>query len=62
MILINILLDGTLEADRIIRDGAFDYLVGSPELVVGDSTFRDQLRAFDVSTIVVDEFHTIACW
>lgn len=32
------------------------------ELLVGDSTFRDQLHAFDVSTIVVDEFHTIACW
>lgn len=54
--------NGTPEADHIIRDGAFDYLFGSPELLVGDSTFRDQLHAFDVSTIVVDEFHTIACW
>eukprot|EP00105_Crassostrea_gigas_P002715 XP_011415342.1 PREDICTED: uncharacterized protein LOC105319492 [Crassostrea gigas] len=54
--------DGTPEADRIIRDGAFDCLFGSPELLVGDSTFRDQLHAFDVSTIVVHEFHTIACW
>lgn len=62
MILINIYLDGTPEADRIIRDGAFGYLFGSPELLVGDSTFIDQLHAFDVSTIVVDEFHTIACW
>lgn len=44
--------DGTPEADRIIRDGAFDYLFGSPELLVGDSTFIDQLHAFDVSTIV----------
>lgn len=62
VILINILLDGTPEADRIITDGAFDYLFVSPELPVGDGAFRDQLHAFDVSTIVVDEFHTIACW
>ncbi|XP_061173396.1 ATP-dependent DNA helicase RecQ-like [Saccostrea echinata] len=54
--------DGTQEADRIIKEGAFDYLFGSPELLVGDSSFRDQLHQFGVSTIVVDEFHTIACW
>ena len=56
------LIDGTQEADRIIREGAFDYLFGSPELLVGDSSFRDQLLEFGVSTIVVDEFHTIASW
>lgn len=50
----NILLDGTSEVDRIIKDGIFDYLFGSPELLVGDGAFRDQLHAFDVSTIVVD--------
>lgn len=54
MIFINILLDGTLEADRIIRDGTFNYLFGSPELLVGDGAFRDQLHTFDVSTIIVD--------
>lgn len=54
MILIDILLDGTSEVDRIIKDVAFDYLFGSPELLVGDSAFKDQLHAFDVSTIVVD--------
>lgn len=61
LILIIILIDGTLEADRIIRNSAFEYLFGSPELLVGDGAFRDQLHAFDVSTIVVDEFYTIAC-
>lgn len=54
VILIDILLDGTSEVDRIIKDVAFDYLFGSPELLVGDSAFKDQLHAFDVSTIVVD--------
>lgn len=54
VILINNILDGTSEADRIIKDGAFDYLFGSPELLVGDGAFKDQLHAFDVSTIVVD--------
>lgn len=46
----------------MIREGAFDYLFGAPELLVGDSSFREQLHKFSVSTIVVDEFHTIASW
>ncbi|XP_078310160.1 ATP-dependent DNA helicase RecQ-like [Crassostrea virginica] len=54
--------DGIEETDRIIREGALDYLFGALELLVGDSSFREQLHHFSVSTIVVDEFHTIASW
>nr|XP_022292514.1 uncharacterized protein LOC111103492 [Crassostrea virginica] len=54
--------DGSKETDCMIREGAFDYLFGAPELLVGDSSFREQLHKFSVSTIVVDEFHTIASW
>ena len=42
--------------------GKFDYLFASPEYLVGDKKFRATLKTFDVSTIVVDEFHTISTW
>ena len=45
--------------------GKFDYLFASPEYLeylVGDKKFRATLQTFDVSTIVVDEFHTISTW
>lgn len=41
VILINILLDGILEVDCIIRDGVFGYFFGFFELFVGDSIFID---------------------
>ncbi|XP_069103109.1 ATP-dependent DNA helicase RecQ-like [Argopecten irradians] len=54
--------DGSPETDAAIQHGCFDYLFAPPELLVGDESFRELLGKFDVATIVVDEFHTIACW
>ena len=59
-LLIFFITNGTHETDTIIREGRIDYLFGSPDLLVGDHFFRDLLHQFDVSTIVLDEFHTIA--
>ncbi|XP_063419305.1 probable ATP-dependent DNA helicase RecS [Mytilus trossulus] len=49
-------------ANENIIMGHFDYLFSSPEILVGDKDWREKLQRFKVSTIVVDEFHTIATW
>ncbi|XP_053390806.1 bifunctional 3'-5' exonuclease/ATP-dependent helicase WRN-like [Mercenaria mercenaria] len=50
------------ESDLLIKEGKFDYLFGSPEHLVGDDSWRNVIKTFNVSTIVVDEFHTITSW
>jgi superfamily II DNA helicase RecQ len=51
-----------METDESITQGKFDYLFGSPENLLGNREFRKEIQKFSVSTIVVDEFHTIASW
>lgn len=53
---------GGSQDNELIQSGDFDYLFASPEYLVGDKTFRAKIQTFDVSTIVVDEFHTISTW
>lgn len=55
-------LVGGSQDNELIQSGDFDYLFASPEYFVGDKTFRAKIQTFDVSTIVVDEFHTISTW
>ena len=50
------------ESDILCKEGKFDYLFGSPEHLVGDASWRNIIKDFTVSTIVVDEFHTITSW
>ncbi|XP_033754691.1 probable ATP-dependent DNA helicase RecS [Pecten maximus] len=50
------------EGDLNIENGLFDYLFASPETIVGNKNWRSKLKEFSVSTIVVDEFHTISTW
>ncbi|XP_053388901.1 bifunctional 3'-5' exonuclease/ATP-dependent helicase WRN-like [Mercenaria mercenaria] len=50
------------ESDLLIKEGKFDYLFGSPEHLVGDDSWRNVIKTFNVSTIVVGEFHTITSW
>ncbi|OWF35276.1 ATP-dependent DNA helicase RecS [Mizuhopecten yessoensis] len=50
------------EGDLNIEKGQFDYLYASPEALVGDKNWSYKLKEFSVSTIVVDEFHTISTW
>ena len=58
----HILFTGDEEAERVISSGDFDYLFASPESLVGDKDFRQVLQKFNVSTVVIDEFHTISTW
>lgn len=53
---------GCSQTDEDIESGSFDFLFASPETLVGDQKWRVALQQFEVSTIVVDEFHTIATW
>ncbi|XP_048747213.2 probable ATP-dependent DNA helicase RecS [Ostrea edulis] len=48
--------------EKDIEDGNFQYLFSSPEILVGDKVFRSKLQQYKVSTIVVDEVHTISTW
>uniref|UniRef100_A0A8W8NVH0 DEAD/DEAH-box helicase domain-containing protein n=1 Tax=Magallana gigas TaxID=29159 RepID=A0A8W8NVH0_MAGGI len=51
------------EDDRNILDGRVDIVYGSPEALVGNPEWRESMRSsLEVSTIVIDEFHTIATW
>ncbi|XP_062603119.1 ATP-dependent DNA helicase RecQ-like [Saccostrea cucullata] len=50
------------DSDQIIAEGKFDYLIASPEVLVGNSGFRHILQEFKVDTIVVDECHTMCTW
>ncbi|XP_062576024.1 ATP-dependent DNA helicase RecQ-like, partial [Saccostrea cucullata] len=50
------------DSDHIIAEGKFDYLIASPEVLVGNSGFRQILQEFKVDTIVVDECHTMCTW
>ena len=49
-------------ADDNIEKGEFDYMFASPEMLVGDKDWRGKIQKFEVSTIVVDQFHTISTW
>lgn len=53
---------GGSQDNELMQRGEFDYLFASPEHLVGDKTFRTTIQAFDVSTLVVDEVHTISTW
>lgn len=48
--------------DPAVERGEFDYLFAAPEMLVGDQHWRSVCQKFKVSTIVIDEFHTIATW
>ncbi|XP_048729762.1 ATP-dependent DNA helicase RecQ-like [Ostrea edulis] len=50
------------DCDDEVKKGQFDYLFGSPELLVGSSEWRSYIHGFNIQTIVIDEFHTIATW
>lgn len=52
----------SIDREQIIAEGKFDYLIASPEALVGSSVFRQILRGFKVDTIVVDECHTMYTW
>lgn len=53
---------GDEEEETAISNGEFDYLFASPECLVGDKLFCQLLQNFGVSTIGIDEFHTISAW
>lgn len=53
---------GGSQDNELMQRGEFDYLFASPEHLVGDKTFRTTIQALDVSTLVVDEVHTISTW
>lgn len=55
-------MTGDEEEETAISNGEFDYLFASPECLVGDKLFCQVLQNFGVSTIVIDEFHTISAW
>lgn len=50
------------ESEQIIAEGKFDYLIASPEALVGSSVFRQILKGFEVDTIVVDECNSMYTW
>lgn len=50
------------DSEQIIAEGKFDYLIASPEALVGSSVFRQILKGFEVDTIVVDECHSMYTW
>lgn len=50
------------ESDLNILKGRIDVIYGSPEAFVGDPEWRNSMQHLDVTTIVIDEFHTIATW
>ncbi|XP_069109782.1 ATP-dependent DNA helicase RecQ-like [Argopecten irradians] len=50
------------ETDDLIREGKIDIIFASPETLVGDRHWRNDLEKLNVCAIVVDEFHTILSW
>lgn len=50
------------DSEQIIAEGEFDYLIASPEALVGSNVFRQIRKGFKVDTIVVDQCHTMYTW
>ncbi len=54
-----------VERDKLLS-GQYSFIYGSPESVVGDSSFRDLLKSSVYRThlgyVVVDEAHTVLQW
>ena len=46
----------------MIQSGCVKVIFASSETLDGDKHWRSILQAFEVSTIVVDEFHTVVTW
>ena len=50
------------QTHELIEGGKIGIIYASPESLVGDSHWRSTIQRLNVTTIVVDEFHTIATW
>ena len=50
------------ESDLNIPKGRIHVIYGSSEAFEGDPEWRNPMQHLDVTTIVIDEFHTIATW
>ncbi|XP_048739616.1 ATP-dependent DNA helicase RecQ-like [Ostrea edulis] len=50
------------ESDRQILSGEIDVIYASPESLISNAVWREDMKKLNVQNIVIDEFHTIATW
>ncbi|XP_062586322.1 putative ATP-dependent DNA helicase Q1 [Saccostrea cucullata] len=50
------------ESDRQILNGEIDLIYASPESLISNAAWREDMKKLNVHTLVIDEFHTIATW
>ena len=58
-------LGASTSTDELIKQGQYSFVFGSPEVIVGDSSFRLTLQnelKTKIIAIVVDEAHTAPIW